>query len=34
MIWIASGQPPAFRQRLLQETQKLCFNYLQSHFSD
>ena len=34
LIWIASGQPPAFRQRLVQETQKLCLNYLQSHFSD
>ncbi|MEM8809008.1 MAG: TetR/AcrR family transcriptional regulator [Cyanobacteria bacterium P01_G01_bin.38] len=32
LLWIASGQTPAFRQRLVQETQQLAINYLQSYF--
>jgi AcrR family transcriptional regulator len=32
LLWIASRQAPAFRQRLVQETQQLALNYLQSYF--
>lgn len=34
LLWISSGQAPDFRQRLVQETQRLAFNYLKSYFPE
>ncbi|MEO0706870.1 MAG: TetR/AcrR family transcriptional regulator [Cyanobacteria bacterium J06649_5] len=31
LLWIASGQTPKFRQRLVQETQQLALNYLKNY---
>ncbi|MBE9029496.1 TetR family transcriptional regulator [filamentous cyanobacterium LEGE 11480] len=31
LLWVASGQTPEFRQRLVRETQQLTLNYLQSY---
>ena len=32
-VWLASGQPPEFRQRLVLEAQRLSLNYLKSYLS-
>jgi AcrR family transcriptional regulator len=34
LLWIAAGQPPEFRQRLVQETQRLAFHYLNSYLTE
>ena len=33
LMWLSLGQTPDFRKRLVKETKRLTFNYLQSYFS-
>ena len=34
LLWVAIGQGPEFRQRLVAETQRLTLGYLQGYFPD